>query len=114
MSQTYLRSYTLIALLLSAVDFHFAWKAFKKPGKVGRALGRWVRQLREMFNEFKEETGLSETIEDLKDTERDLSTTLREADPRMELKDATDEAQKALHEAKQDIRNGMPGQKKNN
>ena len=105
-----LGSAELILILLVA----FIIVGPKDLPKVGRALGRWVRQLREMFNEFKEETGLEETIEDLKDTERDLSTTLREADPRMELKDATDEAQKALHEAKHDIRNGMPGQKKNN
>ena len=39
MPQTYLRYYTLIALVLCAVDIHFARKAFKKPGKVGRALG---------------------------------------------------------------------------
>ena len=31
--------YTIIALILSAVDFHFAFKAFRKPEKVGKALG---------------------------------------------------------------------------
>ena len=105
-----LGSAELILILLVA----FIIVGPKDLPKVGRALGRWVRQLRDMYNEFKEETGLSETIEDLKDTERDISTTLREADPRMELKDATNEATKAINEAKRDVRDGMPGNKKKN
>ena len=105
-----LGSAELILILLVA----FIIVGPKDLPKVGRTLGRWVRQLRDMYNEFKEETGLSETIEDLKDTERDISTTLREADPRMELKDATNEATKAINEAKRDVRDGMPGNKKKN
>ena len=41
MAQTYLLYYSLISAVLSLVDLHFAIKAFRKPEKVGRALG-WV------------------------------------------------------------------------
>ena len=39
MTEFYFLAYSIIALILSVVDFHFAIKAFRKPGKVGRALG---------------------------------------------------------------------------
>ena len=39
MAVSFLQVYTIIALLLSVVDFHFAVKAFGKKEKVGRALG---------------------------------------------------------------------------
>ena len=39
MAQTYLLYYSLISAVLSLVDLHFAIKAFRKPEKVGRALG---------------------------------------------------------------------------
>ena len=103
-----LGSSELILLLLVA----FIIVGPKDLPKVGRAIGRWVRQLREMFNEFKEETGLSDTLEDLKDTNREVNTLLRESDPRMELKDTVNEARKAIDEAKHDVNSGMPGQKK--
>ena len=103
-----LGSSELILILLVA----FIIVGPKDLPKVGRAIGRWVRQLREMFNEFKEETGLSDTLEDLKDTNREVNTLLRESDPRMELKDTVNEARKAIDEAKHDVKSGMPGQKK--
>ncbi len=103
-----LGSSELILILLVA----FIIVGPKDLPKVGRAIGRWVRQLREMFNEFKEETGLSDTLEDLKDTNREVNTLLRESDPRMELKDTVNEARKAIDEAKHDVNSGMPGQKK--
>ncbi len=103
-----LGSAELILILLVA----FIIVGPKDLPRVGRAIGRWVRQLREMFDEFKEETGLSDTLEDLKDTERELNTVLRESDPRTELKDAVNEASKSMSEAKQSIRDGMPGNKK--
>ena len=103
-----LGSSELILILLVA----FIIVGPKDLPKVGRAIGRWVRQLREMFNEFKEETGLSDTLEDLKDTNREVTTLLRESDPRMELKDTVNEARKAIDEAKHDVNSGMPGQKK--
>ncbi len=103
-----LGSSELILILLVA----FIIVGPKDLPKVGRAIGRWVRQLREMFNEFKEETGLDETLEDLKDTNREVNTLIRESDPRMELKDAVTEARKAVDEAKHDVKDGLPGHKK--
>ena len=103
-----LGSSELILILLVA----FIIVGPKDLPKVGRAIGRWVRQLREMFNEFKEETGLSDTLEDLKDTNREVNTLLRESDPRMELKDTVNEARKAIDEAKHDVNSGMPKKKK--
>jgi sec-independent protein translocase protein TatB len=103
-----LGSSELILILLVA----FIIVGPKDLPKVGRAIGRWVRQLREMFNEFKEETGLDETLEDLKDTNREVNTLIRESDPRMELKDAVSEARKAVDEAKHDVKDGLPGHKK--
>ena len=100
-----LGSAELILILLVA----FIIVGPKDLPRVGRALGRWVRQLRNMYNEFKEETGLADTIKDLKETERDIRSTLREADPRAELKDAADETTKAINEAKHDIMDGLPG-----
>ncbi len=80
--------------------------------KVARALGRWVRTLKKMFEEFKEETGLDDTFEDFKDVERDISTTLREVDPRTEIRDAQREATKALREAEKDVKSGLGKPKK--
>ena len=75
--------------------------------KVARALGRFVRSIKKMFAEFKEETGLDDTLAELKDTERDLGNTLREADPRVEIRNAQREADKAIHEAEKGIKSGM-------
>ena len=38
MTEFFFLGYTIIALILSIVDFHFAVKAFRKTGKVGRAI----------------------------------------------------------------------------
>ena len=81
--------------------------------KVARALARAIRYIKAMFEEFKEETGLDETLEELKDTERDLATTMREIDPRVELKQAEREAQKAFRDAEKSAKAGMgPAKKK--
>ena len=39
MAEHYLIIYTIISFLLCGVDFYFAVKAFRKPNKIGRALG---------------------------------------------------------------------------
>ena len=39
MTQTYMTSYTIIAVLLAALDFYLAVRAFRKTDKVGKALG---------------------------------------------------------------------------
>ena len=93
----------LILILLVA----FVIVGPKDLPKVARALGRGVRSLKSMFEDFKEETGLDDTLADLKDTERDLSNTLREADPRIELKKAQRDAEKVIHETEKEVKSGM-------
>ena len=39
MAHTYMLSYTVLSIILSATDFYFAAKAFQKEEKVGKALG---------------------------------------------------------------------------
>lgn len=68
--------------------------------KVARTLGKWIRQLKKMLNDFKEETGLDDTVKELKDATRDVNTVLREADPRKDLKEVVDETDQAVREAK--------------
>lgn len=80
--------------------------------KVARALARWLKQMKAMFNEFKEETGLNDTMDELKDTQREVNTLIREADPRVDLKEATEDARKALKEAERDTKAGLEMQKK--
>ena len=75
--------------------------------KVARALGRAVRYIKAMFEEFKEETGLDETLEELKDTERDIATTMREIDPRVELKQAERDMQNAVRDAEKSAKAGL-------
>ena len=69
--------------------------------KVARALARLVKYLRTVFQEFKDETGLDETLEELKGVETDLKETLREADPRQELRSAKMDLDKAVRQSKE-------------
>lgn len=73
--------------------------------KVARTLGRWVRTVRKMFDEFKEEAGLDETIREFKDVQRDVSTTMRDIDPRKDIQDAKTETDKAIRQAKKSAMN---------
>lgn len=75
--------------------------------KVARAIGRGVRSLKAMFDDFKSETGLDDTIEDIKDTQRDLSTTLRDIDPRTEIKQVQRDTQNILHDTQKDVKAGL-------
>lgn len=68
--------------------------------KVARALGRFVRWLRDMFDDFKEEMELDDTINDLKAMEKDVKDTLRKADPSVEMRKAENTVNKALNDAK--------------
>ena len=68
--------------------------------KVARAMGRGVRWMRDMFNDFKEEMELEETITDLKNIEKDVKDTLRGADPSVDLRKAEMDVNKALKDAK--------------
>ena len=67
--------------------------------KVARALGRGVRNLKRWIDEFKEETGLDEAIDEFNKTSRDLERTFKEADPRQDLKKARDDVKSALDDA---------------
>ncbi len=72
--------------------------------KVARSLGRGVRSLQRMFDDFKEETGLDEAINEFKETERDLNETLSKADPTKELREASKDLNKSVKEVKDVIK----------
>ena len=61
----------LILILLVA----FVIVGPKDLPKVARAIGRFVKMLKQMYEDFKEETGLDETINEFQDASRDLSNT---------------------------------------
>lgn len=86
----------LILILLVA----FVIVGPKDLPRVARALGRTVRSLRNMFNEFKQEMGLDETIDDLQQMEKDVKDTLRTADPSVEMRKAQRDVQQAFSDAK--------------
>lgn len=68
--------------------------------KVARTLGRWVRKMRVMFNEFKTEMELDEAVDDLKQMEKDVKSALRAADPTGDLRKAERELTDAVNSAK--------------
>ncbi len=72
--------------------------------KVARAIGRWVNYLRQLFSEFKEETGLDETLEEIKGTESDLKKTLQDIDPTREIRKAQQDAEQVIRDAKKEIK----------
>lgn len=98
----------LILILLVA----FVIVGPKDLPKVARAIGRFVRMLKQMFEDFKEETGLDETLSELEDTSRDLNKTMREIDPRTELKEAQRDAQKAWKDAEKFTKSGLDNKTK--
>ncbi len=97
----------LIVILLVA----FVIVGPKDLPKVARTLGRWVRQAKEMYRDFKNEMGLDETADELMEVKRDLDKTIREADPSVELRKAQRETRQALREAEESVR-GKPPQGK--
>ncbi len=68
--------------------------------RVARALGRGVRFLRNMFDDFKQEMELDDTIEDLKKMEKEVKDTLRSADPSVELRKAQQDVDQAITDAR--------------
>lgn len=95
----------LILILLVA----FVIVGPKDLPKVARALGRWVRQLQGMFQDFKDEVGLDETMQELKSTEEDLNQTLRSVDPTREIRDVKRDTEKTLRETKKAIKSTSQG-----
>ena len=86
--------------------------------KVARALGRFVRYIRELIDEVKRETGFDEVADELKGMSRELQQDLKQADIRKDLKQAEDEINKgfkAVEKAvdaggmKKDIQKGLGG-----
>lgn len=96
----------LILILLVA----FVIVGPKDLPKVARTIGRWVKYLQQLFQEFKDETGLDETISELKETEDDLKRTVRDADPTRELRDVKRDVDKNLREVKKAVK-ADPAQK---
>lgn len=93
----------LILILLVA----FVVVGPKDLPKVARALGRGVKSLKRMVNEFKEETGLDEAIDEFQKTSRDLEKTFKEADPRPELTAAKRDVEQAVRETENAARNAV-------
>ena len=71
--------------------------------KVAAALGRGVRTIKKFMQEFQDETGIGEVVDEFKKTSRDLEKTFREADPAKELK----QAQKDVEDAVKDVQNAV-------
>jgi len=84
----------LIVILLIA----FVVVGPKDLPKIARALGRFVRYVREMIEEVKRETGIDEITEEFKNVSKDIKKTAESVDPRKEL-------QKTQLEVNKEVRN---------
>lgn len=89
----------LILILLIA----FVVVGPKDLPKIARALGRFVRYIRNMVEEVKRETGFDEVADELKGVQRDVKQTLKEADVRPELQKTQLEVNKELKSIEKDI-----------
>lgn len=76
--------------------------------KVARSLGRGVRSLQRMFDDFKEETGIDEAITEFKEAEKDLNKTVASVDPTKELRKASSDINKSAREIKDAIKTKPP------
>jgi len=100
----------LIVILLVA----FVVVGPKDLPRVARTLGRWVKTIKRMFNEFKEEAGLDDTIKEFKDIQRDVNTTVREIDPRKDIQAVKTDTDKVLRQAKDSaMEQNPPGKEQN-
>ncbi len=89
----------LILILLIA----FVVVGPKDLPKVARALGRFVRYIRNMIEEVKRESGLDEVEKELKTMERKIDEGVRAADIRPELQKAQLNINKELNVIKKDV-----------
>ena len=71
--------------------------------KVARAIARFVKYLRRIFQEFQQETGLDDVMKELKETGSEVESTLKEADVSKDLKDAKQEFDRTFRQMKSDI-----------
>ncbi len=76
--------------------------------KVARQLARAIKAMKQMFNDFKDEMGLDETLEELRDVERDIGNTVREVNPMVDIKKAQRETEDVLRGVKQDVMGKKP------
>ena len=74
--------------------------------KVARALGRFVRYVREMIEEVKRETGLDEVADELKGINTELKQDLKEADVSKDLARTEAEINKGLRAFEKELRAG--------
>ena len=72
--------------------------------KVARKLGIWYRKARDMYREFKKETGLDEAEKEIRGTQNELNAVLHEADPTRELNEAVRETNDALQGIDKEIK----------
>lgn len=71
--------------------------------KVARALGRFVRYIRQMIEEVKREAGLDEVEKDLKTLEKKVDETVRAVDVRPDLQKAQLSVSKEISAIKKDV-----------
>ena len=71
--------------------------------KVARALGRFVRYIRNMIEEVKRESGLDEVENELRTMERKIDEGVRAADVRPELQKVQLNINKELNAVKKDV-----------
>lgn len=89
----------LILILLIA----FVVVGPKDLPKIARALGRFVRYIRNMIEEVKRESGLDEVESEFKNMERTIDESVRAADIRPELQKTQLSINKELNEIKKDV-----------
>ena len=70
--------------------------------KVARAVARFVKYLKQLFDEFQAETGMDEVIADLKETGAEVKDTLKSADLKSQLNDAKRDFAKDFNQFKKD------------
>lgn len=90
----------LILILLVA----FVIVGPKDLPKVARALARWVKYFQSLFQEFKEETGLDETLSELQKSEDDLKKVLQDADPTKDLRKVQHDTEKVIRDVKKTVK----------
>lgn len=89
----------LILILLIA----FVVVGPKDLPKIARALGRFVRYIRNMIEEVKRESGLDEVESEFKNMERTIGESVRDADIRPELQKTQLSINKELNDIKKDV-----------
>ena len=89
----------LIVILLIA----FVVVGPKDLPKIARALGRFVRYIREMIEEVKRETGIDEITEEFKAVSNDVKKTAQAVDPRSELQKTQLEVNKEIRQIEKSL-----------